>query len=90
VYNQKRKLTKNLKYKTVELPSDYSAGVELAKWCDYVKDTKRSVKCKTEKDWDSENFLEHSLPEWKEIWTKKKVQMRWHRGQRALLLTYIR
>jgi hypothetical protein len=90
VYNQKRKLTKNLKYKKVDLSSDQNCAVELAHWCDHVKDTKQPVRLKTDRDWNTEAFLQHDLPEWKEIWIKKKVQMRWHRGQRALLLTYIR
>jgi hypothetical protein len=90
VYNQKLKLTKKIKYKTVDLSSDQNCAVELAHWCDHVKDTKQSVRLKTDRDWNIEAFLAHDFPEWKNIWIKKKVQMKWHRGQRALLLTYIR
>ena len=91
MYSQiKKKLTKNLKYKTVDLSSDYNAGVELAKWCDYVKDNKRAVRVKTEKDWMTAEFLKWSLPEWQGIWIKKKVEIKWNARQRSFFLTYIR
>jgi len=68
----------------------YNAGVELAKWCDYVKDNKRAVRVKTEKDWMTAEFLKWSLPEWQGIWIKKKVEIKWNARQRSFFLTYIR
>ena len=91
MYNQiKKKLTKNLKYKTVDLSSDYNAGVELAKWCDHVKDHKRPIRVKTEKGWMTEDFLKYNLPEWQNIWIKKKVEIKWNNRQRSFFLTYLK
>lgn len=90
VYNQKRKLTKKLKYRTVDLPDDYTCTVELAKQCDYVKDKRRSVRCKVPGDWNAKEFIAHSLPLWQNIWIKKKVEMTWNARQRSIFLKYIR
>jgi len=90
VYNRKKKLTKKQKLPTVDLPSDLWLGVELVKHLEQVKKTKRPIKCKTEKDWDSKDWLKNCFPEWQNIWYKKNVEIKWHGGYRAFFLRYIK
>ena len=90
VYNRKKKLTKKQTLQTVELPSDLWLGVELVKQLEVVRKTKKPMKCKTEKDWNSKDWLKNCLPEYRDIWTKKNVEIKWHGGYRAFFLRYIK
>ena len=91
MYNRKlKKLTKKSKIIKVDLPNDYTCTVELAKQCDYVKDKRRSVRCKVPSDWNAKEFIAHSLPMWQDIWIKKKVEMTYNARQRSIFLKYIR
>ena len=90
VYIRKKKLTKKQTLQIVDLPSDYNLGVELVRQLELVKKTKKPIKCKTEKDWDSKDWLKNCFPEWQEIWTKKHVEIKWHGGHRAFFLRYIK
>ena len=89
MYNRKKKLTKKSKPHIVDLPSDYNFGVELVKHLDYVRKTKKPVKCKVEKDWDQE-WVTMCMPEWQTIWTSKNVRIKWHGRPRAFFLTYVK
>ena len=90
MYNRKKKLTKKQTLQIVDLPSDYNLGVELVRQLELVKKTKKPIKCKTEKDWDSKDWLKNCFPEWQEIWLKKNVEIKWHGGYRAFFLRYIK
>tara|TARA_E500000178_G_scaffold271649_1_gene269709 strand:+ start:2283 stop:2570 length:288 start_codon:yes stop_codon:yes gene_type:complete len=89
VYNRKRKLTKKIKPAIVELPTDWSFGVELCKHLEHVKKTKKPLKAKVDPEWDKE-WVQTCFPEWQNIWAKKNIKIRWHGGHRAFFLTYIK
>ena len=74
MYNRKKKLTKKQTLQIVDLPSDYNLGVELVRQLELVKKTKKPIKCKTEKEWDSKDWLKDCFPEWQEIWTKNTLK----------------
>lgn len=90
MYNRKlKKLTKKSKIIKVDLPNDWTYGVELAKQLDYVKKTKKSVRCRVEKEWDYD-WLKYSFPKWVQIWKEKNIEIKWNARQRSFFLKYVK
>lgn len=89
MYKRKQKLTKKIKPAVVELPTDWNFGLELVKYIQQVKKTRKPIKAKVDPEWDK-SWIQDCLPEWVNIWKPRNVLIKWHGGYRAFFLTYIR
>jgi hypothetical protein len=89
VYNQKRKLTKNLKYKIVDLSADYNSALELSKCLTdlWRKKTKKTIKILNKQDQLGKDWVKYGLPEWQSIWYPRGIKIKYNQKQKTIFLS---